>query len=460
MKWISYILLPLLSPIFLISCKKFVEVSVPPTELASQNVFTSDASATAAMVGTYSMMMSSIGFASGGVRSITQLTGLTADEFVNFNTDPLAEAFYKNELTATNSYVDVSLWNEGYKYIYNANAIINGLMNSTGMTDSTKNQLEGEAKFVRAFCHFYLVNLFGDVPLITATDYKTNSLASRTPSSLVYAQIITDLKDAASLLSVDYRYSGGERIRPNKWAATAMLARVYLYTGDWQDAETQATLVIENTTLYNLNTDLNTVFLKNSNEAIWQLMPVQPGYNTQEGETFILTGAPQNTALNPVLLAAFEAGDQRRINWIDSITINGQDFYFPFKYKIQTGWSLSEYSMVLRLAEQYLVRAEAELELNDLPSAEADLNVIRNRAALPNTTANTKTDLMSALMHERQMELFSEWGQRWLDLKRNNLSDQILGPLKSPGWQSTDTLYPIPKVEITNDPNLTQNPGY
>jgi starch-binding outer membrane protein, SusD/RagB family len=446
--------------IFFLSCKKFVEIPSPPTQLVSQNVFTSDASATAAMVGTYSAMMSTTGFASGAAQSITQLAGLSADEFINYNTDPNMEAFYKNDLTPTNTYLDMNVWNEGYNLIYSSNAILAGLITSTGVSDSTKNQLEGEAKFIRGFCNFYLVNLFGDIPLIMSTDYTANAITSRSPSSVVYAQIIEDLKDAQSSLGPDYNVSNGERIRPNKWAATAMLARVYLYLHDWTDAEAQSTILINNTGLYNLDSDLNSVFLKNSEEAIWQLMPVQAGYNTLEGNIFILTGVPSSVSIAPSLLNAFEPGDSRKANWIDSITIAGQTYYFAYKYKVQTGFTLTEYSMVLRLSEQYLIRSEAEAQQNDLPDASADLNIIRNRAALANTTSITQSDLLTAILHERQVELFSEWGHRWLDLKRNHLSDQILGIVKSPGWQSTDTLYPIPKLDITNDPHLTQNAGY
>jgi hypothetical protein len=444
----------------MISCKKFVEIPAPPTVLADLNVFTSDASATAAITGTYSTMMTSSGFASGSISSITQLAGLSADEFMNYSTDPLINEFYKNELSATNSYIDNNLWDESYKYIYSANAVLDGLKTSTGVSDSTKNQLEGEAKFIRAFCHFYLVNLFGDVPLITSTNYQTNAITPRTPASAVYAQIISDLQDARTLLRPDYNVSNGERIRPNQWAAAALLARVYLYLHDWRDADTQATSVINQTTLYSLNPDLNSVFLANSSEAIWQLMPVIPGFNTQEGETFILTDAPQYVALTIPLLSAFEPGDNRRIQWIDSIVVNSQTYYYAFKYKVKASQQLTEYSMVFRLAEQYLIRAEAEAQQNDLADATGDLNIIRNRAGLPNTSSVSSSDILTNIDHERQVELFSEWGHRWFDLKRNQLSNSVLGPIKGPGWQSTDTLYPIPKTEITNDPHLTQNPGY
>ncbi len=94
----------------------------------------------------------------------------------------------------------------------------------------------GEARFFRAFCYFYLVNLFGDVPLATTTDSTINARLPRIPSDEVYQQIITDLKEAESLLSTEYldanlKSYGGlpERVRPTKWAASAMLARVYLY---------------------------------------------------------------------------------------------------------------------------------------------------------------------------------------------------------------------------------------
>jgi len=86
--------------------------------------------------------------------------------------------------------------------------------------------------------------------------------------------------------------------------------------------------------------------------------------------------------------------------------------------------------------------------------------VIRTRAGLPNTTANNQAALIDAVIHERQVELFTEWGHRWLDLKRTNRADAVLGILKGSNWQSTDILYPIPQSEIQNNLNIIQNPGY
>src|SRR4029077_9747350 len=107
-------------------------------------------------------------------------------------------------------------WQPAYFYIANANTAINELALSS-ITESTRNELIGEAEFIRAFCYFYLVNLFGDVPLITGTNYKVNSLASKISSDSIYKLIFADLKDAQIRLSSDYSFSKGERDQPNHW---------------------------------------------------------------------------------------------------------------------------------------------------------------------------------------------------------------------------------------------------
>lgn len=450
---------------YITSCKKFVEVEAPTTQIIGSSVFSNDATATSAMVGIYSKLMSN---SSSFINTqITRLGGLSSDELANFSTSVNDATVFQNALDPGNSNVLI-LWRDTYGYIYQANAIIEGLTNSTGVTTPTRNQLAGEAKFFRALCHFYLTNFFGDIPYITTTDYRINNIVPRTPKAQVYQQIIADLKDAQSLLNDGYVKSdntvyttSAERIRPNKWAATSLLARVYLYVGDWMNAESQASAILNNSSVYNLASDLNGVFLKNSNEAIWQLMPVTTGINTPEGNAFILTTAPTSTAISDQLLNSFEVGDNRKIKWINSITVGTQTYYYPYKYKVKTGASVTEYYMVLRLAEQYLIRSDARAQQNNILGAISDLNVIRGRAGLPSlVTTLTQAQTLTAIEQERRVELFAELGNRWLDLKRTNRADAILGPLKSPNWQSTDVLYPIPLVQLQNDQNMTQNPGY
>jgi hypothetical protein len=282
----------------------------------------------------------------------------------------------------------------------------------------------------------------------------------------VYQQIVNDLKDAQNLLATDYTFSGNERIRPNKWAASALLARVYLYTRDYSNAELQSTAIINNTSLFSLANDLNNVFLKNSAEAIWQLMPVRANQNTNEGRFFILTGPPTSSApgitISTSLLNLFENGDNRKFNWINSRVVGINTYFYPYKYKVKTisGTGLTEYYTVFRLAEQFLIRAEARTQQNNLSGALADINAIRNRAGLSNSTANDKSSLTLQIEKERFTELFAEWGHRWFDLKRTNRADAILSSLKTPNWQLSDILLPIPKAQIDNDPNIVQNPGY
>jgi starch-binding outer membrane protein, SusD/RagB family len=444
------------------ACKKFVQVDVPINRLTAVSVFNSDASATAAITGIYGNMYGNNGFAGQFNTSTSLLCGLSSDELTNFSTTADLQEFYRNELSTSNATIYNYFWGQAYQDIYDANAVLEGLTASTAVSSATKDQLSGEAKFIRAFCYFYLINFFGEVPLITSTAYQNNAGASRNAVSEVYTQIIADLKDADNLLAADYSFSAGERIRPNRSAADALLARVYLFTGDWSDAETESSMVI-NDPLYSMPADPDSVFLANSAESIWQLQPVNPGYNTNEGNGFILTSTPDYAALSSQLLSAFESGDIRRVHWVDSIVVGTNIYFFPFKYKVKTGDDLSEYSTVFRLAEQYLIRAEARAEQNKIALAQTDLNIIRTRAGLPANSSSTQTEMINSILHERQVELFTEWGHRWFDLKRTVRIDSVMQTVtsqKGGSWNTNSQLYPIPRQEILNDPNLTQNPGY
>jgi hypothetical protein len=445
--------------IFENSCTKFITVGPPKTELVSATVFSSDAAANAAVVGIYSQMMASQDFAS---LNITLYGAISADEFIDYSSDPFRRQFYYNGLTASNTDV-TGFWGDAFQYIHAANAVIEGLQENKNVSPQNIKQLTGEALFIRSFCNFYLVNFFGKIPLITGTNYQVNAPASRMDRTIVYNQIIADLQAASDSLPGDYSFSQGEKTRPNKWAAEAFLARVFLYTGDWTNAITLSTAVINNSSAFSMDSDVNQVFLKNNPEAIWQLAPVTARQNTYDGFAFILTGNPTSTfgqvSLTNIVMNAFDSNDYRRINWIGTFADATGTYYFPFKYKQQSSVTATEYLTVFRLAEQYLIRSEALAEQNNINASLADLNVIRNRAGLSNSNANDQQSLFIAITQERQKEFFTEWGHRWLDLKRSGTIDEVLSVEKS-GWKSTDTLYPIPQTEIQKDINLTQNPGY
>jgi hypothetical protein len=442
--------------ILFLSCKKFVEVAPPKNELITSTVFSDDQTATSAIVGIYNRMMNgNLVFANGGM---SLYPGLSADEIYRTSPGGEIDQFTNNAITLSNSINNSSFWARAYPLIYQANACVEGLTNSTSLNAGIKNQLLGEAKFSRAFCYFYLVNLYGDVPLVLSTDYRENAVLPRTSIIQVYQQIVTDLQESKNLLKPDYPTS--DPVRPNKWAATALLARVYAYQKNWASAETQASEVI-NSGMYNLVSNLNAIFLANSPEAIWQLIPPAGFRNTSEGSTFIPTSATARPtyALTNFLLNAFDSGDMRKTLWLGSRILSGQTYYYPAKYKVRSSSTITEYNMVIRFAELYLIRAEARARQNNISGTQSDLNVIRKRAGLPNTTASTQPTLLLAIEHERQIELFTEWGHRWFDLKRTGRADPVLG-VEKPGWQTTDALYPIPFSEIQKNVFLTQNPGY
>jgi len=452
-------------------CKKFIDVPPPGTETYEPVVFTSNVTATAAVTGIYSDMLAHNGLFSGNTRSVTALGALSADELESYSTEIVPREFYGNAISPANAAIETALWNEAYQHIYAANAVLEGLEKSAVVSPATRVQLQGEALFIRAFCHFYLVNLFGDVPYLTTTNYKENIVQARMSRTQVYQQLIQDLQAAQGRfdelpgLGQNYVYVSGERVRPNRWAATALLARACLYAGNWAQAEAQASAVISQADIYSLDT-LRGVFLKNSREAIWQLEPNNTeGFNTWEGRNFILSTGPSNgesnsSVLSRHLLQAFESGDQRRVAWVDSVIVDSTMYYFPAKYKVQTGAGQKEYSMVLRLAEQYLLRAEARARMGNVSAARADIDSVRRRAGLPPATAGNTTALLAAIAQERRVELFTEWGHRWLDLKRTGAANAVLSMVKGPGWQPSDTLYPIPQRELSLNKNLTQNPGY
>jgi len=462
-------------------CKKFIQIPPPATLISSQNVYTDDATAASVLSGIYAAMSN----ADNSLYSpsvVFLCGGLSADELTLYDRNNLTwGAFYLNKLTAVNP--GIYFWGDIYSHIFAANSAMEGLTASTDLTPGVKKQLLGEAYFIRAFSFFYIVNLYGDAALPLTSDYKKNALIPRAPIAQVYTQIISDLTTADSLLSAGYLDGGvsqpsTQRVRPTKSVAEAFLARVYLYyanlTGDaanYAKAVTESSNVIGNP-LYSLDS-LDDVFLANSTETIWSLQPVSTYItsNTGEGMVFDLPSTGPSTDgsypvyLSQQMLNAFEPGDQRFVHWVDSVTVGATTYYYSYKYKQPRGsTTATENIMVFRLAEQYLIRAEAELGNNDAAGAVNDLNVIRRRAGLPDYNGATDAaSLEAAILHERQVELFTEWGHRWLDLKRTKTVDAVMSivcPLKGTTWNTHWQLYPIQLSDIREDLNLVQNAGY
>lgn len=436
-------------------CKKFLDIGEPIDKITTTNVFGNDQSATSAVLGVYSQMMITLPYMFSGGTTI--YAGLSADELKYTGTSANIVEINDNAIQPANSIIGTDHWQRAYTHIYHVNACLEGLAASENVSTEVKKQLTGELRFLRAYVYYYLVNLFGDVPLQLSSAYGVNAVMARTPSKAVYAQMIADLEFAKQNLSSSYPSAAKGRV--NKPAASALLARIYLHEERWVDAENESSAVIGGG--YTLVANLNNVFLANSSEAIWQLVPVSNGFNTTEGARFIpsSTTTKPNYVLTNELLNAFEAGDQRKAAWTKQQTVAAVPYYYPFKYKVRMNATVTEHYMMLRLAEQYLIRAEARAQQDKIAEGRSDLNIIRSRAGLGANTAATKAALLTAIEKERRVELFAEWGHRWIDLKRMGKIDAVLQPVKA-GWQSYKALYPIPDGQLSLNRGLRQNEGY
>lgn len=440
-------------------CDDFVDVDQPNSQLTGPVVFEDNATATAAMTDIYSKIRD-MGLLTGKSLGISALLGVYTDELVSYQIDNFStEPFYNNNVLVTNGPVQ-EIWVRTYNQIYAANAVIEGVSQSGGISQDDKNILIGEALFVRALLHSYLAGIYGGCPYVITTDYATNSTVSRLAPAVVYDLCIIDLEQAAELLPADY--VSMERVRPNRFAAMALLARTLLYSERWAEASNMASAVLNESGMYVWETDLNKVFLKESTSIIWQLKAGGGFANSQEAATFIFdAGPPPTVALRSELYDAFEAGDLRREEWIRVISDGNSEWYHAYKYKQGLGtFNPLENSVMLRLAEQFLIRAEARARQGEIIGALEDLNIVRQRAGLSDLMSNDGTVILEAIIKERRFEFFTEMGMRFFDLQRTNLLDSILAPLK-PGWNSTDRYWPVPQSEMLINPNLEpQNPGY
>jgi starch-binding outer membrane protein, SusD/RagB family len=466
-KWTILLLIVFWLPL-LTGCNKLLDAGSPANKVITSQVYSSDSLAQAALIGIYFKIMELFGPHNG---FMSRYPGLSTDDLNRSTLLADDQPFLTNTLAIDNKWV-WQTWTSSYSYIYQCNDVVVGLTGKNSITPALRDQLLGEAYFLRAFSYFYLVNLFGDVPLVLTIDYTNSASIPRTTIDEVYNQMIADLTEAQQLLTNSYVTTSdfpSARVRVNRLAVKALLARIYLYHEEWANAAAAATEVIQSG-ISQLETNLQQTFRYNSREAILQFMPVNTGYNTAEGNMFVPFNPNGRPAfiLSDSILKDMEPADLRK-SWIRTVTVSGKQYNSPYKYKLNTGTPREEYNMVLRLAEQYCIRAEARARLNQLPEAVSDLNTIRKRAGLPDLNSiTTQSQAFAAIEQERRIELFAEWGHRWFDLKRwparaldgKKRIDEIMYALRPDTWKSTAALWPIPNAERIQNHALTQNPGY
>lgn len=433
----------LLAVVFLASCEEDLEV-IPVDRIGTNTVITDAASAETAILGVYSSLQ---GGGLWGNLGITG-TGTLSDEGIHSGSFPTVSEMDNNEIFATNVTVR-GYWNGIHSGLFRANFVLERL-GDVDLTAALASQYEGEARFLRALFHFLGTNLYGDFSIAQSSVLAELEVLPRSAPSAVYAAIEADLNAAITLLNGVSFGANEARVRATPNAARALLARVQLYQGNLAAAGATANEVITNGG-FALEANYGDVFSGASNEVIMQVFA---SVNDQNGIAFqyqpAANGGRLEHAASQAIVDAYPAGDTRAAyNLAADVTIPSG--FHVNKYR--DAGNGTDNPVIFRLAEMYLIRAEANL---GTAQADADINMLRARAGLaPLAAAATLDDVMN----ERMLELAFE-GHRWFDLKRTGRVDAVMSLINPQTWQSTDALMPIHPEDVTINPNLNQNPGY
>lgn len=451
-------------------CKKFLEEQ--PKSIASpETVLNSVDGFDALLIGAYSNIT--------GWGKVYSWDVLKLNEsLVDFQYAPQAPDFSNGNVLSTDYPVNFC-WVSNYGIINSANLVLSKI--DAIAASPQKNRIEGEAKFLRAWAYFNLVQFFGDIPLTLEPVINPSAFQpSRTAQAEVYNQIVSDLLDAETLMNDN----APQPSRVNKWVAKAYLAKVYLTmagnptkiaqidgTNTYSLALTKAIEVI-NSNMYKINIPYPDVFRLNGDaETIWEIR--SPDRSLFNHFTFlsqaIFTPVPE-------FINSFDASDVRGPAWgiRNSYVSSGTTYNFPLPTYMKFVDSLqytkgqqfqSTLSItVIRLADVYLMAAEADNEINGAPSAQAYtwINAIRQRAGIANLVPSlSQLDFREAIFIERRKELYGE-GFSWFDMRRFNKFSLLSNTGRNFVGSIDEHLnyYPIYNAEIVNNPKVTQNPGW
>ncbi len=375
-----------------------------------------------------------------------------------------------------------SVWSTTFRAINRANAVVERVP-LISMEAALQARLVAEAKFMRGFYYFTLVRLFGDVPLmLTETTSLNNLQVSRASAEQVYAQVIKDFSEAEAVLPATY--TGADKGRATKGAATAFLAKVYLTRQDWAKAAQKAKEVMDSG-VYDLWANYSEVFLianKNGKEAVFEIQALGGGFN--EGSWMQGYMRPNFDRVNNVggfgddpvtknLYETYSAADKRRninirLYSATSTPAAPASVDFPgyvYKYLDPSATANAEGSNnfpIIRYADVLLMYAEA---LNEQGAGNAEafkaVNRIRLRAGLEELpTSLSQAGFRDAILLERRLELAFE-GHRWYDLVRTK---KLVSAMKAQNptiaVAEKNLLFPIPQTERDVNTSLTQNPGF
>lgn len=416
------------------SCKKYLDTE--PSDLVSdeQTIF-DKTSAETAVRGAY-RGLSNLNYSGGFQNTILQSGG----DIVSVNVGLTDLSVTNYNLRSDIPFLQ-TFWSNNYNTINRANHVIEKVpaVEDVKVTSDIRNQLLGEAYFIRALSYFDLARLFGGVQIFL-TPTKTISDRSGVPRSTqaeVYNRVLADLNIAETLLPATV-----VRNRATKYTVHALRARLYLYQKKYAEAEADVNAVLANSN-YRLIKPFNLV--SGTAESVFELSysinNPNPGFTLWRGNRQLSPTATMHSLLNDPKI-----GGGRKI--LSVLTAN------QFIGGIFPTNTSSNY--VIRTAELYLIRAEARASKPnpDLIGALSDLNQVRLRSEIDASVASTQEDLLIAIEHERRVEFALE-PHRWFDLVRTGRALTVLKLNDASKY-----VFPIPAAEILVDPSLTQNPGY
>ena len=489
---------------FLYSCSEEILDKDPLNELSAEGYYNTQSDAEAAIGGIYGKMTETFtGYYKwthsvwSDMRADNTHAGFVAD-FIN------AQLHISR---ASSNEPHPYAWNENYKFIGEANSILDNVpgIQDPDFSESEKNIILGQAYFVRGFCYFHLARVFGSVP-IQLSNNDSDIFKAKSPQADVYAQVIEDMLMAESLLPQEYSSNFETRARGTKGGAQSILAKVYAEIGDYAKCAEYADEVINSGVYellpvfehlfddqhkYNRESIFETVHVANNTNiatyASVQMLP--PGdfsqYDdpTKIGSSWTVSYHRFNTCSTDLMAAFEEMGDEVR-KYSSTITVSDRSLisepnygYGPNEpishiYKMGRSGEIFGGSNVmhLRLADIILLRAEALNNIGNTAEALVLLNQVRARVELAPTTAVSQSEVKLAILKERRLELLVENNRYW-DLQRyyndtsafvaylNGLTDSSGNSLE---YQATPEkiFAPIPQSEIDINPNLEQNAGY
>ena len=475
------IIISLFILVILTSCSDFLNLQ-PENQINDQSFYKTANDFEASIVGPYASLQELHNSA------FLYLTELNTDNAIVTLQSPGTSELECDEIrfTSSNGYLG-SMWNSSYTAISRCNNIISRL-ETAEINEQKKNQYKGEALFVRAYCYFNLVRIFGALPIVENEFRSPGEVASydmsRKPESEVYLLIISDLVSSGELLA---NVTGLGKGRASAGAAKTLLGKVYLTQKQYDKAATVLKSVID-LNQYSLVANYKSLFTNNNDELPESIFEIKYlSGSVGEGNSFGVQIVPAlyggmalfagnqlgGGRLSPTsdLVNAYEKGDLRKKASVsDSIPLVGGAVYrmlYGLKFVDFTAKDVNDMDInftALRYADVLLMYAEVLNETGKTTDALSYLNMVRKRAGLALLSGLSKSDFTLTLEKERRVEFLYE-GQRWFDLVRTGRAKTVMNKYFTDNKMSFsiedyELLMPIPQRELDIDPNLKQNTGY